>query len=70
MSHYNLRRTADNKTYMAMRSSDERALFYFSIVVGEKLTFEGEGAPPNLLGRRIFFGPIVAKTPVYCKLAA
>ena len=66
MPYYNLRRVNGQKTFTAQRMNDERALFYFSILVGEELTFDGAGSPPYLLGRRIFSaGPVDVGTPVY-----
>jgi len=71
MSYYNLQRVTDQKVYTAFRTTDEQALFYFSILVGEPLTFEGAGAPPYLLGKRQFsVRRVDAKTPVYRKDAA
>ena len=49
MAYYNLRRVDDQKSFTAFRADDQRALFYFSIVVGEALTFDGTGASPYLL---------------------
>jgi len=66
MPYYNLRRVNGQKTFTAQRMNDERALFYFSILVGEELTFDGAGLPPYLLGRRIFSaGPVDVGTRVY-----
>jgi hypothetical protein len=66
MPYYNLRRVNDQKTYTAQRVSDAGELFYFSILVGEQLTFDGAGSPPYLLGKRAFsVGPVDTRTPVY-----
>jgi hypothetical protein len=66
MPYYNLRRVNDQKIFTARRVSDEGALFYFSILVGERLTFDGAGPPPYLLGKRPFsVAPVDAKKPVY-----
>jgi hypothetical protein len=71
MAYYNLRRVADQKSFIASRTDDQRALFYFSILVGEELTFDGSGASPYLLGRRTFaVGPLKTNRPVYRKVAA
>ena len=66
MPYYNLRRVKDEKLFTAFRMNDEQALFYFSILAGEPLTFDGAGTPPYLLGKRQFSArPVSTKTPVY-----
>ena len=71
MAYYTLRRANDQKTFTAWRATDERALFYFSILTGQELTFEGGGSPPYVLGKRVFAGqPVTSKAPVYRKDAA
>jgi hypothetical protein len=68
LPYYNLQRVKDQKIFTAFRSNDERALFYFSILVGEPLTFAGMGAAPFLLEKRQFSAlPVDATTPVYRK---
>ena len=49
MPYYNLQRIKDQKIFTAFRATDQRALFYFSLLVGEPLTFDGAGAAPYLL---------------------
>ena len=71
MAYYNLCRVAGQKSFTALRADDQRALFYFSILVGEELSFDGTGASPYLLGRRAFaVRPIETNRPVYRKAAA
>jgi hypothetical protein len=66
MAYYNLQRMKDQKTFTGSRASDQAALFYFSILVGEELRFDGSGSPPYLLGKRAFaVRPVDPKTPVY-----
>jgi hypothetical protein len=66
MAYYNLRRLYDQRNFTAFRISDERSLFYFTIMAGEELTFDAAGPTPYLLGKRAFD----TKTPVYRKHAA
>lgn len=66
MPYYNLHRANDKKTFTALRENDKAALLYFSILVGEALTFSGSGDPPYLLGKRVFsVKPVKTATPVY-----
>ena len=68
MPYYNLQRVKDQKLFTATRVNDDSALFYFSVLVGEPLSFDGTGAPPYLLGKRQFsVRPVAATTPVYRK---
>jgi len=71
MPYYNLQRAKDQKLFTTTRARDDLALFYFSVLVGEPLTFDGSGTPPYLLGKRRFsVGPVAATTPVYRRDAA
>jgi hypothetical protein len=66
MPYYNLKRVSDQRIFTAQRVNDAGALFYFSILVGEELTFDGAGSPPYLLGKRSFsVRPVDTRTPVY-----
>jgi hypothetical protein len=66
MPFYNLQRVKDQKIFTTTRVNDDSALFYFSVLVGEPLSFEGSGAPPYRLGKCQFsVRPVAATTPVY-----
>ncbi|HEX3537238.1 MAG TPA: hypothetical protein VHU15_10765 [Stellaceae bacterium] len=71
MAYYNLKRAADQKLFTAYRTDDEAALFYFSVLTGDELTFDGDGPPPYLFGRQRFSTkPIATQIPVYRKAEA
>jgi hypothetical protein len=57
MPYCHLRRGTDQKTFTAQPVNDHGALFYFSILVGEGLTFDGAGLPAYLLGKCFLSGP-------------
>jgi hypothetical protein len=71
MAYYNLTRARDRRRFTAYRADDQAALFYFSLLVGEELSFDGDGPPPYLFGKQRFATkPIATPTPVYRKAAA
>lgn len=71
MAYYNLRRRSDQKLLTAYRADDPAALFYFSLLLGEELIFDGNGPPPYLFGRQSFATkPIATQIPVYRRAAA
>ena len=66
MGLYNLKRMSDDKLYAAQRDSADAAMFYFSVLVGEALSFDGAGPPPYLLGSRVTpVGAVNPTIPVY-----
>ena len=66
MALYRLHRVTDRKTFTAQRVDEKSALFYFSLLTGDRLSLQGSGDPPYLLGSRPTpVGPVALKTPVY-----
>ena len=68
MALYNLKRVADQKLFSTQRENADAAMFYFSILTGEGLSFDGDGPPPYLLGSRVTpVGRVDTTVPVYRK---
>ena len=66
MAKYQLIRVADRKVFTAQRRDRDHALFYFSIVTGEALSFAGSGKAPYLMGLSpIPVGPVETNIPIY-----